>query len=113
MIFSSNSDEKVPSQQQLRWSQLRVGITVIVAAITLAVLIFFMSGEIGLFSSKLTLFTYVDDTEGLKVGAPVQLQGVGIGNVKDIRIVPGRQLVPVHITMKVIPNYQTRPTTNP
>ena len=106
--FLSSSDEKVPSQQQLRWSELRVGITVVVAAITLAVLIFFMSGEIGLFASKLTLFTYVDDTEGLKVGAPVQLQGVSIGNVKDIRIVPGRQLDPVQITMKVSTKYQFR-----
>jgi phospholipid/cholesterol/gamma-HCH transport system substrate-binding protein len=97
---------KVPSQQQLRWSQLRVGITVIVAAITLAVLIFFMGGEIGIFSSKITLLAYFDNTEGVTVGAPVGLQGLTIGNVKDIRIVPGRALDPVQITMKVNTKYQ-------
>src|SRR5215467_9198206 len=106
MIFSSNSDEKVPSQQQLRWSQLRVGITVIVAAITLAVLIFLMSGEIGIFTSKITLVTYVDNTEGLKVGAPVALQGLTIGNVKDIKVVQGRQYDPVQVMMKVNTKYQ-------
>ena len=96
----------MPSQQQLRWSQLRVGITVVVAAIVLAVLIFFMSGEIGVFTSKISLLAYFDNTEGLKVGAPVALQGVTIGNVKDVRVVPGRQNDPVQITMRVNTKYQ-------
>jgi phospholipid/cholesterol/gamma-HCH transport system substrate-binding protein len=96
----------VPSQRQLRWSELRVGITVVVAAITLAVLVFFMSGTAGLFTSKITLFSYYDNAEGLRVGAPVALQGVTIGNVKEIRVVPGRQLDPVQVTMKVNTKYR-------
>jgi phospholipid/cholesterol/gamma-HCH transport system substrate-binding protein len=40
----------VPSQQQLRWSELRVGITVIVASIVLAILIFLMGGTGGPFA---------------------------------------------------------------
>jgi phospholipid/cholesterol/gamma-HCH transport system substrate-binding protein len=96
----------VPSQQQLRWSQLRVGITVIVAAIALAVLIFLLSGEAGMFASKITLLAYFDNTEGLKVGAPVALMGVTIGNVKEITVVPGRQFDPVQITMKVNTKYR-------
>ena len=78
----------------------------VVAAIVFAVLIFFMSGEIGIFSSKISLLAYFDNTEGLKVGAPVALQGVTIGNVKDVRVVPGRQLDPVQITMRVNTKYQ-------
>lgn len=78
----------------------------IVAAITLAVLIFFMGGEIGVFTSKITLLAYFDNTEGLKIGAPVALQGVTIGNVKDVKVVPGRPLDPVQITMKVNTKYQ-------
>ncbi|HLJ28898.1 MAG TPA: MlaD family protein [Candidatus Angelobacter sp.] len=96
----------MPSQQQLKWSQVRVGITVIFAAITLAVLIFLMSGEIGIFSSKISLLAYFDNTEGVKIGAPVALQGVTIGNVKDVRVVPGRKLDPVQVTMKVNTKYQ-------
>jgi phospholipid/cholesterol/gamma-HCH transport system substrate-binding protein len=83
-----------------------VGITVIVAAITLAVLIFLLSGEAGMFASKISLVSYFDNTEGLKVGAPVALMGVTIGNVKDITVVPGRPLDPVKITMKVNTKYQ-------
>ena len=96
----------MPSQQQLKWSQLRVGITVIVALLTLAVLIFLMSGTAGLFTTKLTLYAYFDNAEGLLVGAPVNLQGVAIGNVKEIRVVPDRKLSPVQVTMRVNTKYR-------
>lgn len=96
----------MPSQQQLRWSQLKVGITVVVATITLAFLIFLMGGEIGVFTSKITLYAYFDNTEGVKVGAPVALQGVTIGNVSDVRVVPGRPLDPVQVMLRVNTRYQ-------
>jgi phospholipid/cholesterol/gamma-HCH transport system substrate-binding protein len=91
----------VPSQQELRWSQLRVGITVIVASLVLAVLIFLMSGTAGIFTKKLTLKAYFQSANGLRVGAPVTLQGVNIGNVKEIRIVPNRKPDPVEVIMKI------------
>ncbi|HUR36319.1 MAG TPA: MlaD family protein [Terriglobales bacterium] len=91
----------MPSQQELRWSQLRVGITVIVASLVLAVLIFLMSGTAGIFTKKLTLRAYFQSGNGLRVGAPVTLQGVTIGNVKEIRIVPERKNSPVEVVMKI------------
>jgi len=59
----------VPSQKQLKWSQLKVGITVIVALTTLGVLIFLMSGTGGIFTQKIELKTYVDNASGLRVGS--------------------------------------------
>ncbi len=94
----------LPSQKQLKWSQLKVGITVIVASITLAVLIFLMSNTGGLFTKKITLKSYFDDANGLREGAPVRLSGVDIGNVKGIRVV-ARPLTPVEVTMKVTMKY--------
>jgi phospholipid/cholesterol/gamma-HCH transport system substrate-binding protein len=93
----------LPSQKQLKWSQLRVGITVIVASITLAILLFLMSGTGGFFSHRIELKSYFDNAEGLRVGAPVRLSGVDIGNVAKIRVVPDKdkQLTPVEVTMKV------------
>ena len=96
----------MPSQQQLHWSQLKVGITVIFASIVLAVLIFLMSGNIGLFTQKLQLLTYFDNAGGLRIGAPVTLQGVNMGNVTDIRVVAGRPYSPVQVTMKVNSRYK-------
>ena len=95
----------MPSQKQLKWSQLKVGITVIVASIILAVLIILMSGG-GLFTSKIVLISYFPDASGLTAGAPVRLSGVDIGNVKEIRIVPNRPLDPVEVLMKVNTKYR-------
>jgi phospholipid/cholesterol/gamma-HCH transport system substrate-binding protein len=93
----------VPSQKQLRWSQLKVGITVLVALSALAVLIFLMSGTGGIFTDKIELKTFVDNASGLRVGAPVRLNGVDIGNVSTVRVVPdpNRQSTPVEVSMKV------------
>jgi phospholipid/cholesterol/gamma-HCH transport system substrate-binding protein len=91
----------LPSQEQVRWAQLRVGLTVLFSSLTLAVLIFLMTGTTGLFTKKFTLYSYVDNAGGLRNGAPVRLQGVDIGNVTDIRVVQGRGMTPVQVTMKI------------
>jgi phospholipid/cholesterol/gamma-HCH transport system substrate-binding protein len=96
----------VPSQKQLKWSQLRVGLTVLFASITLAVLIFLMSGTTGLFTPKIKLYSYFDNAGGLRNGAPVRLQGVDVGNVTGVRVVPNKQLTPVEVTMKVTTKYK-------
>jgi phospholipid/cholesterol/gamma-HCH transport system substrate-binding protein len=97
----------VPSQKQLKWSQLKVGITVLAASITMAVLIFLMSGTGGLFTPRIVLQSYFDNASGLREGAPVRLNGVDIGNVTRIRVVADKekQLTPVEVTMKVTTKY--------
>jgi phospholipid/cholesterol/gamma-HCH transport system substrate-binding protein len=97
----------VPSQQEVQWSQLKVGVLIIVALTALAALVFLMSGSSGgLFGGNLTLRSYFENSVGLKVGAPVNLQGVTIGNVKAIRIAPDRKLTPVEVIMKVGARYR-------
>ena len=98
----------MPSEKQVKWSQLRVGLTVIIASVTLAVLIFVMTGTTGLFTRKIHIRSYVDNAGGLRVGAPVRLEGVDIGNVTKIRVVhdPLRKLTPVEIMMKITTRYE-------
>ncbi len=98
----------MPSEKQVRWSQLRVGLTVIFASITLGVLIFVMTGTTGLFTKKISIHAFVDNAAGLRVGAPVRLEGVDIGNVTRIRVVqdPKRRAAPVDITMKITTKYE-------
>jgi len=95
----------LPSQKQLKWSQLRVGLTVVAASVTLMVLIFLMSGTGGWFTHKIKLRSYVGHAGGLREGAPVRLAGVDIGNVTTVRIVDGKPLTPVEIMMKVNTKY--------
>ena len=97
----------MPSQKQLKWSELRVGITVIAASLTLGFLLFLMSGTSGLFTKRIVVKAYFDNAEGLRVGAPVRLNGVDIGNVTKISIVSSKdkQLTPVELTMRISTKY--------
>jgi phospholipid/cholesterol/gamma-HCH transport system substrate-binding protein len=96
----------VPGQQEVRWSQLKVGVLVIVALCALIALIFLMSNSTGGFwTTRLTLRSYFENSAGLKIGAPVQLEGVTVGNVTAIQIVPTRNPTPVEVTMKINRKY--------
>lgn len=92
----------MPSQQEVQWSQLKVGVLVLVALAALTALVFLMSGNTGGFlASKITVHSYFENAAGLKVGAPVNLEGVTIGTVKSVKIVPQRKLTPVEVTMRI------------
>jgi len=92
----------VPSRKEIQWSQLRVGALVLAAMAVLVLVILLMSSATGgLFAPKLTLRTYFNNAGGLKSGAPVTLEGVTIGNIAKIRVVPERSPLPVEVTMRV------------
>lgn len=92
----------MPSRKEIKWSQLRVGALVLVAMAVLVVAIFLMSGSTGgLFTPKIMLRSYFENAAGLKVGAEVTLEGVVIGNVIHIRVLPERNPTPVEVTMHV------------
>jgi phospholipid/cholesterol/gamma-HCH transport system substrate-binding protein len=96
----------LPSQKELRWSQLKVGVLAVAALAALTVLIFLMSGSTGgLFTRKLTLIAYFENANGIKVGAPVTLDGVTIGNVTRVRIVPHHEPDAVEVIAKVGTRY--------
>ena len=92
----------MPSRKEIQWSQLKVGTVVLVSVAILIALIFLMSGSTGgLFAPKLVLRTYFDNAGGLKNGAPVTLEGVTIGNVLRIRVVPAHSPKSVEVTMRI------------
>ena len=95
----------MPSQQEVRWSQLKVGVIVVISTVVLVTLLFLMtsSSGLGIFSHKLTVVTYFENSAGLKTGAAVNLEGVTIGMVKLVTIdnSPARKLTPVKVTMKL------------
>ena len=96
----------MPSRKEIQWSQLRVGALVLVAMAVLVGLVFLTSRATGgPFSRKIVLRAYFANAAGLKNGAPVTLQGVTIGNVTRIRVVPQRNPTPVEVTMRVGSDY--------
>ena|SRR5580692_1484482 len=74
-------------RKQITWSELRVGLFVLVGLLILAVAIFYVTGA-GFLGPKYRLKTYLPEVSGLATGAPVRLDGVEIGNVEKIRLVP-------------------------
>ena len=78
----------MPQQERVAWAQLRVGVMVIIGLAILAVGIFFISGQVGFFTQRYTLKTYLSEASGLRDGAEVRLAGVAVGNVKSVQISP-------------------------
>lgn len=74
-------------------------------AVLVFVILLMNSATGGLFSHKITLRTYFTNAGGLKSGAPVTLEGVTIGNIARIRVVPERSPTPVEVTLRVGGDY--------
>jgi phospholipid/cholesterol/gamma-HCH transport system substrate-binding protein len=77
-------------RKQLTWTELRVGVFVLVALFLLMVAIFYVTGS-GFLGPRYRLITYLPEVEGMKAGAPVDLDGVEIGNVQSIDLTPHPQ----------------------
>jgi phospholipid/cholesterol/gamma-HCH transport system substrate-binding protein len=71
---------------QLKWSELKVGLVVAVALVMLIMAILNMSHGLSFISRQAELRAMVDHTHGLKVGGPVRMNGVDVGNVRRIGI---------------------------
>jgi phospholipid/cholesterol/gamma-HCH transport system substrate-binding protein len=101
----------MPSQQEVKWSQLKVGVIVTVSVALLCALLFLMTSTTGMavFSKKLFVTTYFSNANGVQPGAPVTLEGVTIGEVTKVLITndPKRRLTPVKVDMKLDPKYHT------
>jgi phospholipid/cholesterol/gamma-HCH transport system substrate-binding protein len=99
----------MPSQQEVKWSQLKVGVIVLISVFLLTTLLFLMTSAsgMGVFSKKIVVTTYFDNSGGLKVGAPVNLEGVTIGEVTKVLVTndPARKQTPVKVVMKLDPKY--------
>jgi phospholipid/cholesterol/gamma-HCH transport system substrate-binding protein len=74
-------------RKQLTWTELRVGLFVLVALFVIAVGIFYVTGA-GFLGPKYRLRTYLPEVAGVTNGAPVRLDGVDVGNVEAITLVP-------------------------
>ena len=98
-------------RKQLTWSELRVGLFVIVGLVVLAVGIFYVTGA-GFLGPKYKIRTYLPEVSGLAPGAPVKLDGVVIGNVDLVQLVPReRGKVPdklhsIMVSMRIDKRYQ-------
>jgi phospholipid/cholesterol/gamma-HCH transport system substrate-binding protein len=76
----------MPVQQKVSWARLKVGVLALFAMAILAVLIFLITGNTNIFESEAVIYTYMGDAAALTNGAPVNLNGIPIGKVEQIRL---------------------------
>lgn len=74
----------MPQRKQLAWSELKVGVFVMLGVLVVAVAIFYVTSSSGAFSPKYRLSTFMPEVDGLNDGAPVSLDGIQIGSVEHI-----------------------------
>ena len=94
-------------RRTMAWTELRVGLLVIVSFVLLSLAIFFVGGEAGIFTKKIEITAYLPDGNGLRPGAEVWLDGVMVGNVSRIAI--AKEPGPDHgvdVEMKIDAQYQ-------
>src|SRR5215469_14360103 len=77
-------------QKQLSWTDLRVGIFVLAGLVVMAVAIFYVTGGKS-FAAKYRLVTYMPEVSGVQSGAPVDLDGLVVGNVQSVAFTPHPQ----------------------
>jgi phospholipid/cholesterol/gamma-HCH transport system substrate-binding protein len=88
----------MPQQKQLSWTDLRVGIFVLCGLVLAGVAIFYVTGGKFL-GAKYRLITYLPEVNGVQVGAPVDLDGLAIGNVQSLSLTPHPQDLAHSITI--------------
>src|ERR1700683_2730372 len=100
----------MPQRKQLTWSELRVGVFVLLGIALVVVAIFYVTSSEGMLSAKYRLMTYVPEVEGLDAGANVTLNGVVVGHVDQVRVnplnLPPNPARSVEIVMRLSKKYQ-------
>lgn len=73
----------MPSGRQIRWAKFRVLTVSAAAVVILAILAYLLTGGT-LLTEKATMYLYIPDATGLGPGAPVRVDGIGVGKVRSV-----------------------------
>ncbi len=76
----------MPDKNKTSMAQLRVGILGIIALFFITLLIFLLTGSTDFFTHKVWLHAYTSDAAGLTSGAPVRINGIQAGKVRNVAL---------------------------
>lgn len=76
----------MPSREKVSIAQLKVGILGIVSLACVTLLIFLLTGNTQFFKNQVELHVYTSDAAGLTSGAPVRINGIQAGTVKNVTL---------------------------
>lgn len=96
-------------RKSLAWSQLKVGLLVIVAFVMLSIVVLQVGGSTSFFAETMKITAYFPSANGLRDGAEVWVDGILVGNVESIELNPdpnSKYKVAVH--MEIDESYKGR-----
>ncbi|MEP6850073.1 MAG: MlaD family protein [Acidobacteriota bacterium] len=102
------------TQSSISFSQLRVGLFVLAGLLILGFLILNSSGSFNPFEKRLHLRARFETADGLHSNAEVQLAGVSIGKVEDVKFLSPENATPdqkVEATFSVVKSLNGNPIT--
>ncbi len=76
----------MPVQTKANWARLKVGLLTIAALTIFAIAVFLITGDYNFFEGDSTVYTYLSDSAALTKGAPVSLNGITVGKVRQIAL---------------------------
>ncbi|MGA8029415.1 MAG: MlaD family protein, partial [Bryobacteraceae bacterium] len=76
----------MPSNQKVGFAKLKVGLLGLVALFFIALLVFLLTSDTSWFQKEVPLHAYVSDAAGLTAGAPVRINGIQAGSVKNVQL---------------------------
>ncbi|HEX3019175.1 MAG TPA: MlaD family protein [Chitinispirillaceae bacterium] len=94
---------KQPTPHILSWSELKLAVFMSVILVLVVFSIFFSGLVSSIFRQNFPLVITISDVGGLKIGAPVWLQGVTVGKVDRIDVLSKNQIIIVRIDKKYQP----------
>jgi phospholipid/cholesterol/gamma-HCH transport system substrate-binding protein len=75
----------MPSARQIRWAKFRVFTVSAAAVVILSILAYLLTGG-SVLTQKATMYLYIPDATGLGPGAPVRVDGIGVGKVRLVAL---------------------------
>jgi phospholipid/cholesterol/gamma-HCH transport system substrate-binding protein len=75
----------MPSARQIRWAKFRVLTVCVAAVVILSILAYLLTGG-SLLTQRATMYLYIPDATGLGPGAPVRVDGIGVGKVRSVSL---------------------------
>jgi phospholipid/cholesterol/gamma-HCH transport system substrate-binding protein len=75
----------MPSARFIRWAKFRVLTVCTAALVILSILAYLLTGG-SLLTQRATIYLYIADATGLGPGAPVRVDGIGVGKVRSVAL---------------------------
>ena len=94
----------MPRTRSLKWSELKIGVVIVIALVIAAGLIVTLGGEGGFFWQRYNLKVKFPNAAGVQRGSPVRVAGVTVGSVTEIQLIGAE----VDMTLQLSENMQDK-----